>query len=171
MLQVTLIGNLGADAKVQSSNGRDFTAFRVAHTERWKDDAGQVHESTTWVDCVIDGQPKVFEYLKRGQMVYVVGGCRLRTYSSEKDRCMKAGMTISVARLELLGGKSDDVPHQLFSEDGKYRYDIEKNFTCFDLMNQVEPGKYLKLISKTGETFLCDAYGNVRPESEVETPC
>lgn len=166
MLQVTLIGNLGADAKLQSSNGRDFTAFRVAHTERWKDDAGQVHESTTWVDCVMDGQPKVFEYLKRGQMVYVVGSCRLRTYSSEKDRCMKAGITISIARIELLGGRSNDVPTQLFSEDGKYRYDIDKHFTCYDLMNQVEPGKCLKLISKTGETFLCDSYGNVRPESE-----
>ncbi len=166
MLQVTLIGNLGADAKLQSTNGREFTAIRVAHTERWKDDAGQVHESTTWVDCVMDGQPKVFEYLKRGQMVYVVGSCRLRTYSSEKDRCMKAGMTISVARIELLGGKSDDVPRQLFSEDGKYRYEIDKKFTCFDLIGEIRVGDVMRLVSKTGEAFLCDSYGNVRPESK-----
>ena len=44
MLQAICIGNLGSDAEVKSSNGKEFTTFRIAHTEKWTDDAGQVHE-------------------------------------------------------------------------------------------------------------------------------
>ena len=57
MLQSTLIGHLGADAECKNANGKEFVTFRVANTDRWTDDAGQVHESTTWVDCIINGKP------------------------------------------------------------------------------------------------------------------
>lgn len=107
MLQMTIVGYLGADAEVKESNGKPFTTCRVAHTDKWKDDAEQVHESTTWVDVVISGRPKVVDYLKKGQLVFVQGSITLRVYSSEKDRCMKAGLTLNVNRIELLGGKSE----------------------------------------------------------------
>lgn len=107
MLQMIIVGYLGADAEVKETNGKPFTTCRVAHTDKWKDDAGQVHESTTWVDVVISGKPKVVEYLKKGQLVFVQGSISLRVYSSEKDRCMKAGLTLNVNRIELLGGKSE----------------------------------------------------------------
>ena len=31
MLKAQVIGNLGADAEVKSSNGKQFVSFRVAH--------------------------------------------------------------------------------------------------------------------------------------------
>lgn len=102
MLQVVIIGHIGADAIVQSANGREFTSFRVAHTEKFKNDAGQVTETTTWVDCVMNGRPNVLEYLRKGTQVYVTGSCALRVYDSAKYHCKMAGMQCRVNRLELL---------------------------------------------------------------------
>lgn len=163
MLQVTLIGNLGADAKFQSVNGHDFTTFRVAHTDKWKDDAGQVHESTTWVDCIMDGRPKVIEYLLKGQMVYVSGSCKLRVYSSEKDRCMKAGLTINVGRVELLAGKSDDVPSKLYKGDEPVPYAVRKWYNIADYGAHGREDSPCELHSESGKLFLCDENGWVSP--------
>lgn len=118
MLQAFLIGNLGADAQYQETNGSKFVTFRVAHNEVWTDAAGQRHESSQWIDCILNDHPKVAEYLKGGTLVYVSGNLKTRVYSSAKDRCMKAGVTINVRNIELLGGKSDPVPTQLVDDNG-----------------------------------------------------
>lgn len=127
MLTQILIGNIGADAICQQKDGREFTTFRVAHNDSWKDDAGQVHEHVTWVDCIMSGRPNVLPFLKRGTQVAVIGTVTLRVYSSAKDRCMKAGMTINVQRIELLGGKADAVPSRLFDSSG-VQVDVVKCF-------------------------------------------
>ena len=88
MLQAILVGNLGADAQAQNVNGSEFISFRVAHNDRWKDEHGQVHETSVWVDCTMNGKPAVFEYLRAGTMVFVQGALSTRLYSSAKDRCM-----------------------------------------------------------------------------------
>lgn len=165
MLQSILIGHLGADAEVKSSNGKEFVTFRVANTDRWTDDAGQTHEQTTWVDVILNGRPKVFEYLKKGQLIYVVGSVALRVYSSPKERCMKAGITINAKQLELLGGRTDDVPSLLYSEDGTKEIRVGKFFfapgaKCTD----PEPHATI-LISKSGERYVADPEGWVRKES------
>ena len=118
MFQSIVIGNLGADAQVKGEQGREFISFRVAHTDRWTDDAGQQHSTTTWVDCAMNGRPKVLEYLKKGVTVCVIGNGSLRVYSSAKDRCMKAGLQLNVRSIELVSGKSADVPSRLYDKDG-----------------------------------------------------
>ena len=40
MLKAFIIGNLGADAEVKNSNGRDFVTFRVAHSFNSTDSNG-----------------------------------------------------------------------------------------------------------------------------------
>lgn len=159
MLQVQVIGNLGADAQVQTANGREFTSFRVAHSDKWKDANGQVHEETTWVDCVMDGQPKVLEFLKKGQMVYVSGHCKLRTYSSQKDRCIKAGIQLSVSRIELLGGRTDDVPSLLYYGDQQSPYKVVKIYGIPDLAGLPDGDYPVQLHSASGENFLVDREG------------
>ena len=164
MLQVTLIGNLGADAQMKSANGKEFATCRVAHTDRWKDDAGQMHESTIWVDVTINGKPAVFDYLKKGQMIYVTGSCNLRVYSSEKDRCMKAGLTISASRIELLGGRSDDVPSKLVDpKDGKV-YDVQKWFLVPGMISQSGEAREVHLRSAQGREFVVNEDGWVQPQ-------
>lgn len=118
MLQAIVCGYLGADAECKTEQGREFTTFRVAHSDRWVDANQQTHESTTWVDCIMSGHPNVAEYLKQGTLVYVSGHVKLRAYSSEKVRAFVAGMTISVVTVELLGGGSDAVPRRLYDKAG-----------------------------------------------------
>lgn len=129
MLQVTLIGNVGADAVRKAGDGYEFVSFRVCHNDRYTDSAGVLHESTMWVDCVMDKDAKVAEYIKAGTQVYVTGSLSLRVYSSAKDHCMKAGATIRVRRLELLSGKSDPVPGRLIDYDGVV-HEVQKHFHC-----------------------------------------
>lgn len=127
MLVGIVCGYLGADAECKSENGREFTTFRVAHSDRWVDADKQTHESTTWVDCIMSGHPNVAEYLKLGTLVYVSGHVKLRAYSSEKVRAFVAGMTISVVTVELLGGGSDAVPRRLFDRSG-VMHDVKKYY-------------------------------------------
>lgn len=159
MLQITAIGHIGGDAEVKTSNGREFTTFRIAHTDRWTDDAGQVHENTQWVDCIMNGRPGVLEYLKKGQMVYVNGGASLRVYSSAKDRCMKAGITINVKLIELLGGRGDDVPNRLYDMNTGAQVEVKRFYNVPSLVREENQPEYLQLVSRSQEKFICDRNG------------
>ena len=119
MLQITVVGNLGADAKVQESNGKKFVSFNVGHNEKWSDQNGTEHVSTQWVSCVINNDGgNLIHYLKKGKTVFVIGRGSTRVYSSEKERRMVAGLNVSVDRIELIGGSNDDIPRELVDTDG-----------------------------------------------------
>ena len=119
MFKIEVIGNLGADAQIKGENGRQFISFNVAHTDSWTDDAGQKHEQTQWISCIInDVESKVRQYLVKGKTVYVRGDARLRVFSSEKERRMVAGITVNVREIELVGGSTRDVPRQLNDKAG-----------------------------------------------------
>ena len=153
MLNINCIGHLGADAECKNTNGKDFSVFRIADTNKWTDDAGVVHEETTWVDCIINGKPNVLQYLKKGQQVFVSGSCSLRVYSSAKERCMKAGISINVRQIELLGGKSDDVPSMLYTEDGTKAISVAKYYHAADAVRDVTGPESLTLVSRSGSRF------------------
>lgn len=160
MLQAMLIGNLGADCEKKEANGRKFTTARVAHNERWTDAAGNVHDNTSWVDIVLNDWPNVAEYLKAGTSVFVIGNLQTRVYSSQKDRCMKAGVTINVRHIELLGGRSDEVPARLYDDKG-LQHDVFK-FYHTDLAGGV-------LVSQRGQQFAVDDNGWVLPMQQAQT--
>lgn len=162
MLQVTCIGHLGSDAEFKQSNGREFTTFRIAHTDRWTDDAGQVHENTTWVDCIMNGKPNVIEYLRKGQMVFISGSCTLRVYSSAKDRCMKAGMQINVRQVELLGGKADEIPSTLYNATNGEQVEVKKWYQVPSLVRDEQQPEWLPLVSRNQGKYVADRNGWVQ---------
>lgn len=158
MFKSIVIGNLGADAQVKESNGSKFVTFRVAHTESYNDQAGQKHESTTWIDCIMsNAESKVVPYLKKGTKVYVSGNCSLRVFSSAKYRQMMAGAQINVQNVELLGGSSDDVPRQLIDANGII-HPVHK-FYYTDIQG-------VPLFSQSGQQFDADKDGWVKPRQE-----
>lgn len=159
MLKASIIGYLGADAEYKGDSGREFVTFRVSHSERWTDQAGQSHESTQWVDCVMNGKPKVAEFLKKGTCVYCSGHLSTRIYSSQKERCMKAGVTIAVVSIELVGGKSDNVPSRLYDEHG-VQHDV-KRYYLTDV-------KGTFLFNPQGKKFAVDDSGWVFPLEQAE---
>lgn len=114
MLRVEVIGNIGGDAIVKDDNGRKYAQFSVADSRRFKKSDGTESEVTNWVSCFMRNvDAAVMPYLKRGTRVYVRGNGELRLFSSAKDRRMKAGLSINVSEIELVGGSTDSVPRQL----------------------------------------------------------
>ena len=119
MLQLSIIGNLGADAQVKDFNGRKAVTFNVAHTDRWSDESGTKHEQTTWVSCILNGDGgNLLQFLKAGTTVYAIGAVSTRVYSSPKERKMVAGLNLRIDHIELVGGRVDEVPRQLMDEQG-----------------------------------------------------
>lgn len=108
MLKLDLIGYLGMDAEIKEIEGIEITTCRVAHTEKWTGSDGAKHEQTQWIDVIVQHQSKVIPYLKRGTQVYVRGNMRTRVYSSQKDRCMKAGITINATEIQLLSARKEE---------------------------------------------------------------
>lgn len=158
MLQGELIGYLGADAQVRNENGVVFTTFRVAHSERWNDAAGVQHDATQWIDCIMNGDPKVRPFLVKGQLVFVRGHLKTRVYSSEKARGFVAGLTIAVVGIELLGGATDAVPNKLYDAQG-HAVDVQKFYHCEICGGQLTNGR--------GKMFVTDDNGWVVPMAQA----
>lgn len=168
MLQTTIIGYLGADAECKSYNGKEFTTFRVSHSDRWKSEDGVTHENTTWVDCVMNGKPSVLPYLQKGTLVYCSGSTSLRTYSSPKDKCIKAGLSINVRTCELVGGKPDPIPSVLYRADDGTSVPISKHFFALSLIRDEKQQEFIPLVSAQAKQFVCDRNGNVTPYEEQQ---
>ena len=114
MQKIELTGNLGSDAEYRNDNGNEFIKFNVGVTERFTRQDGTKVEQVTWHSCVLNGrQENLLPYLKKGTRVFIRGDQRLRVFSSEKERAMKAGSNVSVRELELIGAKAEPVPQQL----------------------------------------------------------
>ena len=172
MIKVEVIGNLGADCEVKQSNGNKFGACRVAHTEKYTDAQGNVHDSTIWVDVVIpDAENKVIPYLKAGVKVFVRGNASLRVYSSQKDRCMKAGLTINAREIELCGGSSDAVPRQLIDPADGQLFDVSKCYWINKSTKGMKKSDVVMMTDAKGGQYQMDSVGFVHPvdvESESE---
>lgn len=147
MFTISVIGNLGADAKKVNENGAEFISFNVAHTDKFTDKSGKEVEQTEWISCTINGnRDNLLQYLTKGTKVYCTGRAQTRLYSSPKLKRMVAGVRCFVDRIELVGGLTDSVPHHLVTPDGEL-VDVFKYF-------QVDP----KIAKKLGATSKNDAY-------------
>lgn len=166
MLQLQVIGNLGADAEVKEFNGSKGVCFNVAHTERWTDEQGTKHESTTWVSCILNGDGgKLLPFLKKGTMVFVEGSGSARCYSSPKEKRFVAGLNLSVRHVELVGGKTEDVPHELCTTEGQLFPTYKAYFVAADGLKASGASKKEKglLIDKQGNQYEVDQFGYVKP--------
>lgn len=165
MLQLQVIGNLGADAEVKDFNGSKAVSFNVAHTERWTDAEGTKHESTTWVSCLLNGDGgKLLPYLKKGTSVFVEGAGSARAYSSPKERKFVAGLNLNVRHIELIGGKVDEVPRTLCTVNGDLYQTGKAYFVGADAIKAsgaTETQKGL-LVDTQGVQYEVDQYGYVK---------
>ncbi len=85
--KVILIGNLGKDPEVRYLEGGIAVAnFPIATTESFRDKNGNKNEQTEWHQIVLWRRlAEVAEkYLRKGQMVYLEGKIRSRTWD-DKD--------------------------------------------------------------------------------------
>lgn len=85
--KVMLIGNLGADPEVRTTQGGTKVAnLRLATSETWTDKNGQKQEATEWHKIAFWGtQADIAEkYLKKGSRLYVEGSIRTQKWQ-DKD--------------------------------------------------------------------------------------
>lgn len=86
--KVVLLGNLGADPEIRSTqDGRKIANLRLATSESWRDKAsGEKRERTEWHRVVIfaEGLAKIAEqYLRKGSKVYVEGQLQTRKWQDQ----------------------------------------------------------------------------------------
>ena len=165
MLQLEVLGNIGADAQVKSAQGSKFISFSVAHTDKWKSEDGQEHRETTWIDCIINGDDsKVFPFLKSGVKVWVRGLARLRVFSSAKERKMKAGITLNVRDIELCGGSNDEVPRELIVPADGSIVPVTKHFWTGLVDKKLKRDETRTLIDRQGYEYILMPDGFVTPK-------
>ena len=102
--QVSLIGFLGKDAELKTTNNnRDFVILSVATGRSWKDRESQEYKrETDWHRVVAWGNlTKFAQKLKKGEHIFVQGELRPRQYDKQigkgKD---KEDVTIYVADIQ-----------------------------------------------------------------------
>ncbi len=113
--KVILIGNLGKDPEVRTTNSGEMIAnFTIATSDRWKDkNTGEAKEKTEWHRIVVfnDNLARVVnDYCRKGQTVYVEGSLQTRKWTDQQG-VEKYTTEIVLQRfngtLTLLGGKRD----------------------------------------------------------------
>jgi len=113
--KVILVGNLGRDPEVRSSqDGTKIVNLSIATSERWKDRmSGEPRERTEWHRVVIfnENLARVAEqYLRKGSSVYVEGQLQTRKWTDQQG-VEKYTTEVVLGRyrgeLTLLGGRGD----------------------------------------------------------------
>ena len=108
--KVTLIGNLGADPEVRSTNnGSRVASFSLATSRSWNGPSGDRQEKTEWHRCVVWNTKAsqladiVEKYVKKGDKLYVEGRIEYRQWQ-DKDGQTRYTTEINVRELIMLGG-------------------------------------------------------------------
>lgn len=88
--RVTLIGNVGKDPEIRSTqDGREVASFTLATSEAWKDKAtGEKRERTEWHKVVIFSQPIISiikNYVHKGSKLYVEGALHSRKWTDQSN--------------------------------------------------------------------------------------
>ncbi len=89
--KVILVGNLGADPEIRSTqNGKPVANLRIATSESWRDkQTGERREKTEWHRVVILSEPTcrfVEQYLKKGSKVYIEGSLQTRKWQDQSGQ-------------------------------------------------------------------------------------
>ena len=145
--------------------------MRIANSEKWKDDNGQEHTETQWVDVNWSKtDSSLIPFLKSGVKVFVRGFVRTRVYSSKQDRKMKAGLTINALEIELCGGSSDVVPRQLIIPETGDIVDVAKYYQANVDTKEWKKDDQGVLVDRQGNSYQLIKGGWVAPLKTEEEP-
>lgn len=106
--QCNFIGNLGKDPELSyTASGIAVAKFSIACSEKWKDNNGESHEKTEWVNVVawkklaeICGQ-----YLKKGSKVFVSGRFTTRSWDDKNTGVKRYSTEIVADKMVMLDTK------------------------------------------------------------------
>ena len=108
MIKLQIIGYIGKDCTTNEVNGKTVINFPVAHSEKYKDQQGNLVEKTIWVKCAYwTDRTAIAQYLKKGQLIYAEGSPEAEGYLN-KDNLNAASLKMKVFQVQLLGSKNDN---------------------------------------------------------------
>ena len=98
MVNVHIIGRLGADSELVNGKNGQFLSFRLA-----TDDRKHVEKTTSWFRVNLNGEraPKLLEYLKKGKLISVTGTETVSTYQA-KDGSTQISRDINASNIEFI---------------------------------------------------------------------
>ncbi|MBF88853.1 MAG: single-stranded DNA-binding protein [Candidatus Marinimicrobia bacterium] len=108
--RVMLVGHLGGDPESRyTQSGTAVANFNVATNESRKNAEGNYQDHTEWHRCVLFGKPAetAAQYLKKGQMVYIEGRLRTRSWE-DKDGNKRSTTEIQGDMFTMLGRRADN---------------------------------------------------------------
>ncbi len=107
MIKLQVIGRIGGDCTTNEVNGKHVINFNVAHSERFKNSAGEQQEKTIWVRCAYwTERTGIAPYLTKGQQVFVEGSPEVESFKRQ-DGEPGAALRLRVREVQLLGSKAD----------------------------------------------------------------
>jgi single-strand DNA-binding protein len=112
--KATIIGNLGAEPEVRSTNsGTRVATLSIATSRRWKSRTGEQQEKTEWHRVVCwDRLAEIVErYLKKGDRVYIEGRIEYRQWEGQ-DGQTKYTTEIRANEMIMLGSTGEAAPAQ-----------------------------------------------------------
>ena len=114
--KVMIIGNLGADPEVRSTNnGSRVATLSVATSRQWTGNTGEKQEKTEWHRVICwnnkgSGLAVITEkYLKKGDKVYIEGRIEYRTWE-DREKQTRYVTEIIARELIMLGSRGGAAP-------------------------------------------------------------
>lgn len=106
MVQIEIIGNIGADVKQVDYNGTKFYTFNVCDNRK----VGETEQSQ-WYGCNLNRvSENLLKYLKKGQQVFLRGVPRYRVFDSAVHHCKMVAVDVLVNEIQLVGAAPKDEP-------------------------------------------------------------
>lgn len=123
--KVLLLGNVGKDPEIASTNGGTLVAkLSLATSERFKDKQGEWQERTEWHNLVAyaRGAEILRDYVHKGSKLYVEGRLTTRSWDDKESGKEMFRTEIVVGDISLLsdGGRTGkSAPDQRSSHNGR----------------------------------------------------
>ncbi len=106
--KVILIGNLGRDPEVRSTqSGQAVATLSVATSRRWRDKDGNNQEQTEWHTVVVWGRQAEIagQYLTRGRQVYIEGRLTTRSWDDKQTGEKRYKTEVVCDEFKMLGNR------------------------------------------------------------------
>lgn len=133
--RVEIIGNLGRDPEIRSTNSGDKCAnLRVAVSEKWKDrTSGERKERTEWIPVTIWGPLAgvAEQYLKKGSKVYLAGKFTTRKWTDQQGQDRYSTEVVlqgPQSQMEMLDGPSGGGQSQGYDSGSTGNYDAPSGY-------------------------------------------
>lgn len=98
MVQIEIIGNLGADVREVNYNGTSFYTFNICDNRKVNN-----QEVSQWFGCNLNRKSEILQYLVKGQQVFVRGVPSFRIFDSKQHHTKMVAVDVFVNEIQLVG--------------------------------------------------------------------